>query len=53
MDKEKNAKIVDLKALFTGKANGMSFDKFDEKFYRGGERSLAKSTLRRYGEVRS
>jgi hypothetical protein len=31
MDKEKNAKPVDPKSLFSGKASGMTFEKFDEK----------------------
>ncbi len=31
MDKEKNAKAVDPKSLFSGKASGMTFEKFDEK----------------------
>ena len=40
MDKEKNAKVVDLKALFTGKASGMSFDKFDEKVLSWGRKKF-------------
>jgi hypothetical protein len=40
MDKEKNAKAVDPKSLFTGKASGMTFENFDEKVLSWGRKKF-------------
>ena len=46
MDKEKSTKNADPKTLFSGKASGMSFDKFDEKVLSWGRKKFGEKYAR-------
>ena len=46
MDKEKSTKNADPKTLFSGKATGMSFDKFDEKVLSWGRKKFGEKYAR-------
>ena len=46
MDKEKNAKAVDPKSLFSGKASGMTLEKFDEKVLSWGRKKFCEKYAR-------
>ena len=46
MDKEKSTKNADPKTLFSGKATGISFDKFDEKVLSWGRKKFGEKYAR-------